>query len=108
MKSEVVDMSRIENVLLEFNTLRVREIMKLMDWTWAISGGVPSATHIEECGRRLLTDVLTGDSYSVSTGGLRATYLKKSDCLMLEFIPTFSASDYDPGKDEYYTTGGFR
>jgi hypothetical protein len=67
----------IENILDDFNFVRVNQAMEALDWQWALAeDGVPSMGELRRQARELLEGAYhqaPSPYYSVGTGGFEAT-----------------------------------
>jgi len=90
MKKELKD-KMIADIMDEFDFEKVHDIMKYLNWEWAIGNGesaVPSMWRIMEQAKHLLEEVAgreDGKCSYISTGGFMA--MKHEDCsLTLHFV----------------------
>lgn len=74
----------IAHIMEEFDFEKVYQVMKLVDWHWR-EEGVPSPKRLRDEAYRLLSDLEAGKSYSLATGGFRASR-DEDGMLSLEFV----------------------
>lgn len=82
---------QIEFILKNFDFSKVVRVMRVLDWAWAMGGGVnavPSVEDVKKNARKLLEKVASEQAdhvHSIETGGLQATSYP-SGYLELEFV----------------------
>ena len=77
----------INEILDEFDFEKVHRTMKVLEWTWYGSDGVPSIGDLRRQARELLQELLRNDRYHLTgTGGLFA--YRMADTVGLRFEVT--------------------
>ncbi len=80
---------RIKDIMKYFDFQKVHKVMKLLNWDWAPSTGIPSVAEIKDNARAKLVKAVTEgndtDCYCTSGGGLHVEYSKKYKRLDLFF-----------------------
>lgn len=83
----------IDEVMDQFDFVKVVKAMKALDWRWATTAGmVPLESELRQQARKLLGLAYEGaiefnvSPYMTGTGGFEATYSKEYDNLGLKFI----------------------
>lgn len=67
---------KIQDILEDFNFQKVHDVMKQLDWKWAMTKyGVPTLDELKSEAKRLLIDACV-EKTCVATGGFRAVYEK--------------------------------
>ena len=65
---------KIQDILEDFNFQKVHDVMKQLDWKWAMTKyGVPTLDELKSEAKRLLIDACV-EHTCVATGGFRAVY----------------------------------
>ena len=65
---------KIQDILEDFNFQKVHDVMKQLDWKWAMTKyGVPTIDELKSEAKRLLIDACV-EHTCVATGGFRAVY----------------------------------
>ena len=65
---------KIHDILEDFNFQKVHDVMKQLDWKWAMTRyGVPTLDELKSEAKRLLIDACV-EKTCVATGGFRAVY----------------------------------
>ena len=65
---------KIRDIMEDFNFQKVHNVMKTLDWKWAMSKyGVPTIDELKHEAKRLLIEAC-GEKTCVATGGFRAVY----------------------------------
>ena len=68
------EMMKIQDILEDFNFQKVHDVMKQLDWKWAMTTyGVPTIDELKREAKRLLIDACI-EHTCVATGGFRAVY----------------------------------
>jgi len=73
---------QIEEIMIAFDFLKVKNVMKFLGWTWGADEESPSIEELKETAKRLLNGLgiesKNGICMTTSTGGFRAS-LKKNE-----------------------------
>lgn len=83
--------AKIEDIMRDFNFEKVHNVMKMLDWKWAMTKyGVPTMDEIKAEAKRLLVEA-ANEKTCIGTGGFRAVYEKAGfddpdPFISLEFI----------------------
>lgn len=92
---------KIDEVIDNFNFETVRQVMKLLEWTYGFSEECPSTNELVTTARNLLSDVSerckNDDNFFAETGGFRATAYRSKDGsldLHLDFIVEEYQTDF--------------
>lgn len=92
---------KIDEVIDNFNFETVRQVMKMLEWTYGFSEECPSTNELVTTARKLLSDAAerceNDSDFFAETGGFRATAYRSKDGslkLHLGFIVEESETDF--------------
>lgn len=92
----------IEEVMDEFDFVRVYQAMHHLGWVWATAvDGVPTIGEMRRQVRKLMKMTYNDahkfgeDEYTVGTGGFEVYYNKKHDFFDVKFVLTSWRTDYE-------------
>lgn len=104
-KLKLLPKEQINKLLINFDFVRVHDVMKALDWKYWDSDEVPNISQLVLIAQGLLEDACRGlvssgkDEYFVATGGFEATAYQYPDgemLLELKFVATsFNYSNLD-------------